>query len=68
MGVVREVRGVNDHRVIVHELSEEPEGLRLGQPLQDNVAQLHVQGARLVMERGDGAIEFRLKERDGLPS
>ena len=68
MGVVREVRGVHDRGVIVHELSEEPEGLRLGQPLQDNVAQLHVQGARLVMERGDGAIEFRLKEGDRLSS
>ena len=64
MRVVRQGRCRHRRRVVVHKLAEEGERLVLRQPLRAKVAQLHVERLGLVVQRGDGAIEVCLKQRE----
>ena len=55
-------RGVGRLGIVVDEAPEEAERLRLRQTGRAEVAQLHLDRLRLVVQRADGAIEFALEE------
>src|SRR5688572_17549608 len=59
--VVRQPSGLYDGRCIVHELSEEAERVCLGEPSGGEIADLHLEALRLVLQSTDCAIEFRFE-------
>jgi hypothetical protein len=61
--VVGEAGRCGGRGIAVHELSEEPEGIRLGESFRADVAQLHLERLRLVMECSNRPVQFRFKQR-----
>jgi hypothetical protein len=66
--VVGQPGGLRDGRVVVHELAEEAERVRLAKSLRSKIVQLHLKGVCFVMERGNRTLKLRIKHRQCLSS
>ena len=65
MRVIRQRGGIDDRRVVVHQLPEEAEDVRLGEPFHTELAKLDMNRFSLAMQCGDDAIEFDVDQTKG---